>query len=136
MRGETNLQTLLAGVRASLSDTPFTFTTVASLEALPPSISVLATFQEEEGVSVIAPLADVKCAGIACNGRWAKISLAVHSSLSAVGLTAAISSALSNEGISANVVAAYFHDHIFVPWDERHGALDILTNLGPSPGSR
>ena len=64
------------------------------------------------------------------NGEWARISLEVHSSLSAVGLTAALSSALADAGISANIIAALRHDHLFVPWDRREEALRCLEALG------
>jgi hypothetical protein len=57
------------------------------------------------------------------------ISLTIHSSLAAVGLTAAIASALAEQGISANVVAAYFHDHLFVPWEQRLQAMAVLSAL-------
>ena len=57
------------------------------------------------------------------------ISLHVHSSLDAVGLTAAFSTALGNAGISANVVAAYYHDHIFVPTDKADKALNVLQGM-------
>jgi len=53
----------------------------------------------------------------------------VHSSLEAVGMTAALAKALTEAGISANVVAAYHHDHIFVPWARRHDALAALEAL-------
>ena len=60
-------------------------------------------------------------------GQWACISLGVHSSLEAVGLTAELSSRLAEAGISANVVGALHHDHIFVPWERRHEALAALA---------
>ncbi len=60
------------------------------------------------------------------------ITLRVHSALEAVGLTAAFSAALSREGISANVVAGYFHDHLFVPEDRRDDAMRVLS---PAVGS-
>jgi len=63
------------------------------------------------------------------NGEWARISLGVESSLEAVGLTAAFSRALADLGISANVIAALHHDHIFVPWDRRDEALKALQSL-------
>ncbi len=43
------------------------------------------------------------------------ITLNVHSSLEAVGSTAAFATALGEAGISCNVLAGYFHDHILVP---------------------
>jgi hypothetical protein len=60
------------------------------------------------------------------SGEWARISLGVHSSLEAVGLTAAFSRALAAADISANVVAGLHHDHIFVQWERREQALRVL----------
>jgi len=58
------------------------------------------------------------------------ITLQIHSSLSAVGLTAAVSKILADEGISANIVAAYFHDHVFVPSHRADEALLALQQVG------
>jgi hypothetical protein len=80
-----------------------------------------ALVREDEGITAIRARPD---------GEWARISLEVHSSLSAVGLTAALSSALADAGISANIVAALRHDHILVPWDRRDEALHCLQSLG------
>ena len=66
--------------------------------------------------------------GIAVDSVFRLISLHVHSSLNAVGLTAAISTKLAGEGISANVVAAY-HDHIFVPSQQADRALAAIKAL-------
>jgi hypothetical protein len=60
---------------------------------------------------------------------WARFTLQVHSSLAAVGLTARVAESLAAHGISANMVAAYHHDHVFVPWARRTDALKILENL-------
>jgi hypothetical protein len=84
---------------------------------------------EAEGITVIAPVADLLGAGIACADPWARISLTVHSDLAAVGLTAAIATALAAKGISANVVAGFFHDHVFVRWDRRAEAMAVLKDL-------
>jgi hypothetical protein len=64
-----------------------------------------------------------------------RISLTVHSSLAAVGLTAAVATALAREGISANVVAGSYHDYLLVPWDRRDAAMAALAELaaGVSP---
>ena len=60
---------------------------------------------------------------------WARITLQVHSSLTAVGLTARVADALAEAGISANMVAAIHHDHVFVPWERREESLAILHRL-------
>ena len=57
------------------------------------------------------------------------VTLRVHSSLAAVGLTAAVATALTGVGISCNVVAGYFHDHLFVPVDRGQEAVEVLSSL-------
>jgi hypothetical protein len=68
--------------------------------------------------------------GITYQDMWARITLRVHSSLHAVGLTAAVSSILATNGISANMVAGYFHDHLFVPIEQAIRALALLMEMG------
>jgi hypothetical protein len=53
----------------------------------------------------------------------------VHSSLEAVGLTAAFATALSREGISCNVLAGHHHDHILVATADAERAMDVLHGL-------
>ena len=60
---------------------------------------------------------------------WARITLGVQSSLAAIGLTARVAEALAARGISANMVAAFHHDHVFVPWERREEALALLRGL-------
>ncbi len=66
---------------------------------------------------------------VAAEEPWARISLTLHSDLAAVGLTAAFAAALAAAGISANVVAGFYHDHIFVPWERRGDAMEALHAL-------
>ena len=89
----------------------------------PPFNDAFALIREAEAVTLIRP-------GIG----WARIVLGVHSSLAAVGLTARVAESLAARGISANMVAAFHHDHVFVPWDRRGEALIILDNLAKVPG--
>lgn len=101
-----------------LSPQPFAYRTLSDEPlALPPE--AFALIREDEGLTLIEP-----------GEGWARITLTIHSSLEAVGLTAAISQALGRRSISANVVAAYYHDHVFVPWDRREEALEVLRKLG------
>jgi hypothetical protein len=57
------------------------------------------------------------------------ITLRVHSALDAVGLTAAVSLALTDAGISCNVVAGFHHDHLFVPHTRAADAVRVLEAL-------
>jgi hypothetical protein len=57
------------------------------------------------------------------------LTLTVHSALDGVGLTAAVASALADEGIPCNMVAAFHHDHVFVPEERAEEALAILRAL-------
>ena len=77
--------------------------------------------REDEGLTVIRPDPE---------GDWARISLGVHSSLDAVGLTSALSGALAEAGIGTNIIAALRHDHLFVPWSRREEALRCIEALG------
>ncbi len=92
-------------------------------------LSPIASYAEEEGISLIIRKAVAEQHGIAFETTFRVLSLTVHSSLESVGLTAAVAGRLAQHGISANVVAAYHHDHIFVPARDAERALAILRTL-------
>ena len=58
-----------------------------------------------------------------------QITLMVFSSLTGIGLTAAVATELAREKIPANVVAATQHDHIFVPSAKADAAMELLRAL-------
>lgn len=58
----------------------------------------------------------------------------MHSALAAVGLTAVVSAALAQAGISCNVIAGYHHDHLLVPLDSVEEALTILRDVAAGRG--
>lgn len=126
MTGENDLGQLLRQMQPMLADAPYAIVTTEG--GVPPGIKPFATIAEAEGLTLIATHDALTAAGF-IGDRWARISLTIHSDLSAVGLTAAIATALAGQGISANVVAGYFHDHVFVQWDRRDDALRTLALL-------
>ncbi|MCK0132098.1 ACT domain-containing protein [Flavobacteriaceae bacterium F08102] len=128
MNGEKNLEVLLKSMKPKHHTGQFVFCKTENLEQLNLS-QIIMTFKEEEGITVITKkeVADKLNLAYSFVASW--ITLTVHSSLEAVGLTAAFSKALSENGISCNVVAAYYHDHIFVDIKDTQKAMEILSDF-------
>ena len=129
MPAETDLDALLRNLKPMLAEEEHGFATIAMGKGWPQGLVPVATFAEAEGASVIALASIMEGIGLDHEGGWAKITIGANSALSAVGLTAKISGALAEAGISANIVAAYHHDHVFVPWARRDEAMTVLENL-------
>jgi uncharacterized protein len=123
--GERDLMRLLRSMEPFLHEAPYGY---ASSQAVPPGLQPFATVAEAEGMTIVADHAALLRAGLASD-PWARISLTVHSDLTVVCLTAASATTLAREGISANVVAGYFHDHLFVQWERREDAMAALRRL-------
>ena len=129
MSGETNLQTLIASMQPILHETPYVFCSVDRETFRQLRVEPTGTFQEAEGVTLILIQTQANELGLAYELLWACITLSVHSSLAAVGFLAAVTNQLARAGISTNPVSAYYHDHLFVPWESRLHALDELIKL-------
>ena len=135
MSGIRNLQTLLASLQPVLSPVEFVFVTQAGGRYCDgANLNPIATFQESEGLTLVVPKENADLAFEHYTGVLRMISLQVHSDLGAVGLTAAVADALSKRDISANLVAAYYHDHVFVPVAKANDALNALQELMKSSG--
>ena len=128
MAGETSLATLISSMRPQLNDGDYVFCTLDPPDAAL-GLEVLGSFREAEGLTVIVEREAAQQAGLAFDYVAAWITLNVHSALQAVGLTAAFASALGKAGISCNVIAAYYHDHIFVSRADADRAMDVLWEL-------
>jgi hypothetical protein len=128
MSGETNLQALLKTISPKLNEGDYVYCTVTTLNNVDPK-EIIGIFKEEEGWTVILDKQLADNLGLSYTYISAWITLTIHSSLEAVGLTAAFATALGNEGISCNVVAAYYHDHIFVAKRDAERAIMALTKL-------
>ena len=130
MIAETDLSVLLKNLNPVASSENYVFITLPSDKLTSTLISAAkGMFQEREGITLILPVAAAEQANLQFEGCYCCITCEVHSSLEAVGMTAAMSTALGKAGISANVVAAYYHDHIFVPAEKVDLALEVLTSL-------
>lgn len=128
MAGETDLSRLLQSMTPQLNPGQYVFCCVAADHdccALHP----IASLREAEGLSLVLPRDVADAHGLRYDYVAAWITLQVHSSLAAVGLTASFSAALAQAGVSCNVVAGFHHDHIFVPIERAERALSTLRAL-------
>jgi hypothetical protein len=123
----TPLAHLLANLRPRLRTGAYVFVTVPGPD---PRLHPVMTFAEDEGLTLILGQSQADGAGLPYGLVTAWITLTVDSALDDVGLTAAVSGALTEAGISCNVVAATHHDHLFVPVADADRAMAILSALG------
>jgi len=123
--GERDLERMLATLRPVARPGEFVVVTVADATGL----STHATVREPEGLSCVLARADADAAGLHYDFVGAWITLEVHSALDAVGLTAAVSTALADARISCNVIAGHHHDHLLVPHARVDDALAALVAL-------
>ncbi|MFH8631905.1 ACT domain-containing protein [Streptomyces lydicus] len=127
MTGERDLQVLLRGMRPELHQGRYVFTSVSG--AIPPGLAPVVTVAEPEGLTLVLRQEEADRTGLAYDYLAAWITLRVHSALDAVGLTAAVATALADAGLSCNVVAGFHHDHLFVPHEAAEEALRHLGEL-------
>nr|WP_315030079.1 ACT domain-containing protein [uncultured Chryseobacterium sp.] len=129
MSGQKDLAILLQNMEPVLNSGEYVFCNMEKLGEVPEVEDILFFFREAEAVTVVLEKA------IADQWNWqytyvsSWITLNIHSSLEAVGLTAAFANALKQKDISCNVVAAYFHDHIFVAKHDAQKAMEALYDL-------
>ena len=129
MAGIVELNELLKSMSPKIQSGEYVFCTVEGDSANYTSLNPLACFKESEGLTLILSVEEAEKARLAFESTFKQITLTVHSSLDAVGFTAAVAAKLSSYGISANVVAAYYHDHIFVPSERADEALMALKEF-------
>lgn len=130
MTGETDLTRLIAHLEPRLGDGELVVCTIpgagyGDLRELAPIASVA----EAEGLSLVLERSRADGAGLDYEGVFRMITLQVHSSLNAVGLTAAVAGRLAELGISANVIAGYHHDHVLVQRDRADEAVRALEAM-------
>lgn len=128
MPGETNLSILLRDMRPILNPGEYVFCNISDKENIKDVIFV-GLFKEAEGWTAILARETADALGLQYSFIAAWITLNVHSALEAVGLTAAVATTLAEVNIPCNVVAGYYHDHLFVPKDKAQAAMEALSKL-------
>ncbi len=126
MIGETNLEILLKTMKPFLNEGEYVFcTTTAKIN----TEDIVMLFTENEGTTIILKkeIADILSIPYSFIAAW--ITLTAHSSLAASGFTAAFSTALAKENISCNVIAAFYHDHLFVDKKDAEKAMIVLEKM-------
>ena len=130
MAGIVEIDELLKAMSPEIKRGEYVFCTVDGSYSDYAHLNPLACFVESEGLTLIVSVESAEKGQLAYESKFKQITLTVHSSLEAVGLTAAVATKLAFYGISANVVAAYYHDHIFVQTEKAGEALMALKEFG------
>jgi hypothetical protein len=130
MSGETDLSTLLQTLSPRLDPEHYVFCSVTGVGyGAFAHLNPRACFREDEGLTLVLTQAHASAEGLSYDGCFQCITLEAHSSLLAVGLTAALSTQLATAGISANIIAGFYHDHVFVPMDDALRAMAVLQAM-------
>ncbi len=131
--GETDIQRLLKTMSPELNETEYVFLSFKNASyGDHADLQPIASFVESEGLTLVVPKHNAEKQALTYQGVFKCITLQVHSSLEAVGLTAAFSDKLTRCGISANVIAGFYHDHIFVAATDAENAVIALRELAGS----
>ena len=122
MSGESNIIQLIKGMKPILNEGEYVFSTIKNTQQVDRA-DTLGEFKEKEGVTIVMEKQRALEYGLTVESVFAWITLEIHSSLDAVGLTAAFSNELAQHQVSCNVIAGYYHDHIFVDTKDSEKAI-------------
>lgn len=128
MAAETELQALLKNMQPVLDGREFVFCTIP-VGDIPEGLPTVCTCHEAEGLTLVVERLQAEAHGLLGSYPCRMLTLNVHSALEAVGFLAAVLAALAAHGISANAVAGFYHDHLFVPVARAEKAVAVLQEM-------
>ncbi len=128
MSSVSDLSILLHGLAPELHPGEFVYCTLDSTD-VPATVEPVAAIREAEGLTLVLPRIQAEQLGLGFSFPCAWITLTIHSNLEAVGLTPVVSKALAANGIACNIIAGYYHDHLFVPFKHAERAMNTLISL-------
>lgn len=128
MLGEKKISLLIQGMTPKLNSGEYVFCTVADVSNINRT-DTICEFKESEGVTIVLERNKADALKLPYEYVASWITLEIHSSLEAVGLTALFSAELAKHEISCNVISGYYHDHIFVGVKDANNAIQALINL-------
>ncbi len=127
-KGITDLRQLITNMEPILNEGAYIFASVPDITVIPREMTICEV-KEKEGMTVVLAKEDAESLGISYEFVAAWITLNIHSALEAVGLTAAFATTLGKHNISCNVIAGYYHDHIFVDVKDKDKAMKVLWEM-------
>ena len=129
MSGEKNLETLIYAMDPVFKDGEFVIISIKEYTMELMEVNPIAMFHEEEGTTLVISKLYANELKIEYETAFRLITLNIHSSLTAVGFIAKISTLLAEYNISVNVISAFYHDHLLIPSDDADRAMELLKKL-------
>ena len=121
---------MLVGMKPILKEGIYIFCTTNDVAVAATLLNrSLAAFREDEGFALVLTRDEAREHGFDLSMPMSRIVLEVLSALDGIGLTAGVATALADDGIPCNMIAAYHHDNVFVPEHMGHRAINILENV-------
>jgi len=128
MTGETNISALIKELTPTLNEGEYVFCTLKDADKVTRA-DTICEFKEYEGLSIVIERQKADQLKLQYDFVLSWITLMMHSSLEAVGLTAIVATELAKQNISCNIIAGYYRDHIFVNKNDANKALQVLIDL-------
>ncbi len=129
-QGCKDIKQLLKNLTPELDHDDYVFCLVnQSLLDKTNKLDYFSLIREQEGITLICTQHQADKLHLDYTIIFSKITIKIHSSLLSVGLTAALSNALKQQNISANMIAGFYHDHVFIPKKQAKKALTTLIKL-------